>query len=99
VLVLDVEAAVLADVAEVRRDGLHAAAAAGHLDHDLRRTSHGSRFDAFADRSRSPGEVGDQPRLRRHLDDAIAGIEQALTPLNEGAVDALWLRHVHLPGE
>ena len=49
-LVLDVEPAVLADVAQVRRDGLHAAPAAGDLDHDLRRAAHDGGLDALADR-------------------------------------------------
>ena len=45
VLVLDVEAAVLADVAEMRGDGLHASATPCHLDHDLRRTADDRRLD------------------------------------------------------
>jgi hypothetical protein len=42
-LVLDLESAVLADVAEVRGDRLHAAPAARHLDHHLRRAARGAR--------------------------------------------------------
>ena len=48
-LVLDLEPAVLADVAEVRGDGLHAAPAARHLDHHLRRPAHDGGLDALAD--------------------------------------------------
>ena len=44
-LVLDVEPAVLADVAEVGGNRLHASAAAGHLDHDLGRTANDRRLD------------------------------------------------------
>jgi hypothetical protein len=50
--VLDLEPAVLADVAQVRGDGLHAAPAAGDLDHHLRRPAHHGRLDALADRRR-----------------------------------------------
>ena len=47
-VVFDVQAAVLADVAEVRGDGLHAAPAAGHLDHHLRRAADHGGLDTLA---------------------------------------------------
>jgi hypothetical protein len=50
-VVLDLELAVPADVAKVRGDRPHAAAAAGDLDHDLGRTTH-RRLDVPADRGR-----------------------------------------------
>ena len=48
-VVLDVEPAVLADVAKVRGDRRHAPPASGDLDHDLGRPADGG-LDAAADR-------------------------------------------------
>ena len=44
-LVLDVEAAVLADVAEVGSNRLHATTTPSHLDHDLGRAANNRRLD------------------------------------------------------
>src|ERR1019366_632249 len=78
--------AVPADVAKVRGDGPHAAAAAGDLDHDLRRATD-RRLDVPADRGRPVSDTSRQPRRRPRSDDAVAGIEEPLAPLDENTID------------
>jgi hypothetical protein len=93
-LVLDVEPAVLADVAEVGSDGLHAAPAARHLDHHLRRAADHGRFDALADGGGALAcPAGFQLRLRLHLDDAVAWVEEPVAPRDQNAVDIRCLCH------
>ena len=69
-VVLDLEPAVLADVAEVRRDRLHATPSSSHLDHDLGRPAHGG-LDAAADRL-GPAAERSQARCSAP-DDPVAG--------------------------
>lgn len=82
-IIFDRQAAVPADVAQVRGDGGQAPAAAGDLDHHLRRTAHRGH-DAAAD---GPGPEGDRQPRRLGSHDAVAGVEQALAPLNEHPVE------------
>ena len=81
-----------ADVAQVRRNGLHAAAAAGDLDHHLRGSAHDCCGDALAQR-RGTMVRGQRAELRLWFgpDDAVARIEQPVAPLDQDAVDVGWL--------
>ena len=96
---LDVEPAVFADVTEVGRNGLHAPPSPGDLDHDLLRPAHDRGFDALADSGRplSHGTTV-QPGLGLDLDDPVARVEQAVTPLNEHAINVGCLGHGVLLG-
>src|SRR5688572_10078572 len=96
-VVLNLNAAMLADVTEVRRDGLHSAPAASHLDHHLGCAAHHGGLDACADdRCTVPAWQRAELRLRLGLDDAVARIEQAIAPLNQHAVDVMRFGHGRL---
>ncbi len=75
----------LGDVAQVHRDGAHATAATGDLDHHLRRATHDRRADALAQglgtlMHRQAGEHRRPRRLR-----AVRGVEQSVAPSHEQA--------------
>jgi hypothetical protein len=93
-VVLDGQPPVLADVTQVRPDRRHSPPSSGDLDHDLGRPAHGG-LDPAADRR---GAVAEGTETRRPaLDDPVPGIEEALAPLDEHAVDG-WIRtHRCLP--
>jgi len=75
-------------------DGFHAPPSPGDLDHDLRRSADDG-FDAVANHrgaTRAPVKTG---RIR--LDDAVAGIEQAIAPLDELGFGRTIFAHGRLP--
>jgi hypothetical protein len=84
-VVLERQSTRLGDVTEVRGDGAHAATAAGHLDHHLRRTPQNRGLEPGANRS-GPLVEGEGGQARRVVasDDPIPGIEQTLAPFDEG---------------
>ena len=73
------------------------AAAAGDLDHDLRRTANGGRLDARADPAARCAKLPCSRGCGASLDDPVAGIEEALAPLDEDAVDREGWTHAVLP--
>jgi hypothetical protein len=73
VLILDVEAAVLADVAKVGGNRLHAPATARHLDHDLGRAADDCGIDPRSDEGGSPRQAAGQPRRWRDLTIRLCG--------------------------
>src|ERR1019366_7287428 len=86
-VILDLEPAVSGDVTEVGSYCPHAPPSPGDLDHDLGRSANGG-FDAAADHlgtARSRAQAG-----RVCLDDAVAGIEEAVAPLDEDGVEG-WI--------
>ena len=81
----------------MRRDGLHAASPAGHLDHYLRRSAHHGRLDALADgRCTVARGKAAELWLRLRLLDAVGGIEEPITPLDQHTFDVGRLGHVDL---
>ena len=86
-IVLELQPAVLADVAEVRGDCAHTAAATGHLDHHLRRAPDDRGPDVLANRRGALSHAGRQARRGRRPDDAVARIEEPLAPLDEDTID------------
>ena len=95
-VVLDLQPAVLADVAEVRRDGVHATPAARHLDHYLRCTPDDGGDDAPTDHRRLAARQRVEPWRGRCLDDVVRRVEQSLAPLDQHAVDSLCGGHGRL---
>jgi hypothetical protein len=93
-VVLYLDPATLADVAKVRGDRLHAATSARDLDHALRRATDGG-FNPVSDRVRLAYERAETRRSALH--DPVAGVEEALAPLDEDAVDCRGPTHAQLP--
>src|ERR1019366_8644840 len=79
-VILDLEAAVPGDVAQVGSYCPHAPPSPGDLDHELGRSANGG-FDVAADHL---GTARSWAQARRVcLDDAVARIEESVAPLDE----------------
>ena len=92
-VVLHRQPTIAADVAHVCRNGGHASAAAGHLDHHLRRATNRA-FDSRPDRGGASTDRRRGESRGRGLRNApVVRKEQPLTPLHERAVDESGIGH------
>jgi hypothetical protein len=96
-VVFDGQPALLADVAKVGRDGRHAASAASDLDHHLRRAAHDSGVQARPDGAGTVVEPRSAVNGGRRVDHPAAGVEQAVAPLHQEAVEGRGRCHGGLP--